>query len=292
MWRRLTLIICEFWVSCELEKVSQHWISLSCFEPLILWELKKSVLSPGAVCSLKHQHLNSETLNTGGGCDNCKTNFATLTTLYLFSKGYFFLKRPAIHCKIGWFYHFVHSCKCSAVQSDGWSQVGWLHKACGAGVCSARLAGAAQMTDNHVRTASVSVTFSPPDHGRARSAAGHPCEPVVPVPCGCRQCARDQGLHSTQQALPFLQRWVCPHLVCCSPSSHSHLEHSLICLLLWQQVFNRWIFVAVVLGEAKEYCNTEFFQRQKKGNLLKKKSHFYRLDHRTRIESSLFVQGR
>lgn len=83
----------------------------------------------------------------------------------------------------------------------------WLHKACSAVLYSARLAGVAQqMTDNHVRRASVSVTFSPPDHGGARSAAGHPREPLVPVPRGCGERARDEGLHSTQQALPLLQR--------------------------------------------------------------------------------------
>lgn len=66
-----------------------------------------------------------------------------------------------MHCKMGWFYGFVPSCKCFAVQSGGWGQVRWLHTARGAGVCSARLAGGAQqMADNRVRTSSVSVTFS------------------------------------------------------------------------------------------------------------------------------------
>lgn len=83
----------------------------------------------------------------------------------------------------------------------------WLHTARGAGVCSARLAGGAQqMADNRVRTSSVSVTFSPPDDGGARAAAGHPRQPLVPVPRGRRERARDQGLHRAQQALPLLQR--------------------------------------------------------------------------------------
>lgn len=96
-------------------------------------------------------------------------------------------------------------------------------------------------TTSHVRTR-VSVTFSPPDYGRAGSAARHPSEQVVPVPCGSRECARDERLHSTQQALQILERLVFVRYVWCSPFAHSHVERNLICLLLWQKVFNRWIF--------------------------------------------------
>lgn len=79
--------------------------------------------------SMKCQHLNSQALYTGKGCDNWKTNFVNLT-LHKFYEGYFFQKRPPMHCKMRWLYDFFHSCKCFAVQNDAWSQVRWLHTAC------------------------------------------------------------------------------------------------------------------------------------------------------------------
>ena len=166
-------------------------------------------------------------------------------TLHQFSKGYFFQKRPARHCRIGWLYGFVHSCKCFAVQNGARSQVRWLHTACWHW-CIFSLTNQCWMGDDsttsHVRTTRVSVAFSPPDYGWAGSAAGHPSKQVVPVPCGSCERAWDERLHGTQQALQILERLVFVCYVWCSPSTHSHVECNLICLLLWQKVFNRWGF--------------------------------------------------
>lgn len=94
----------------------------------------------------------------------------------------------------------------------------------------------------HVRMTSVNMIFSPPDNWWAGSAAGHPSKQVVPVPCGSCERARDERLHGTQQALPILERLVFICYIWYSPSIHSDVECNLICLLLQQKVFNRWVF--------------------------------------------------
>lgn len=130
----------------------------------------------------------------------------------------------------------VNASQCRMMLGVGW---GGCWRCCGFSLAN-RCCEGDDSAISPVRTTSVSVTFSPPDYRRAGSAARHPSEPVVPVPCGSGERARDERLHGTQQALSILERLVFFCHVWCSPSAHSHEEHNLVCLLLCIQQVGFW----------------------------------------------------
>lgn len=148
-------------------------------------------------------------------------------TLDQFSKGHF--SRRDLQCTVMcWLCDFVHN--------------RWHFHVLKRWVLPPGLPNGCHVATSHIWMESVIVTFSPPDYGWEGPAVRHQSEQVVPVPCGGCQCAWDEGLHGTQQALPLLKRWVLVPYSWCSPSTRSHVECNLIYLFLWQKVFNRWVF--------------------------------------------------